>query len=774
MQELLPYIPEGATEIAPNLTVVRNNNGWTYMHCMLPVFSHKASDTRLFKMITSSFILQGVCRNIDIQNAFGVSKSSIIRNVKRYKENGSDAFLKKTPQTKRSSKVFTDEKIAEAETLLSQGFRRSEVASKINIKYSTLNKAILGGRVVIPEEDTRKSVSSETTDKSDRSRADEIAADEFGVACTRVVERSYAALGLLNTAESRFERCNDVTNGGVLTALPALVSNGLYHEIDTCFGEFKGYYSVTHIITCLGFMALCRIKTVEQLRWQPPGEWGKLMGLDRIPEVRCLREKMAALAEDGAAEKWGELLSRNWMDASPDLAGVLYVDGHVRLYDGKEKLPKQYVSRERLCLKGVMDFWVNDKLGQPFFVVRTAVNHGMLKVLRDNIVPRLLRDVPNQPTEEMLNNDLYLHRFIIVFDREGYSPKFAKEMWDKHRIACITYHKYPKGDWGEEEFEEVDVTLVHGETVSMKLAERGSLIGTGKDAVWVKEVRKLTKSGHQTSIVSTAYGMLHTVLAVLIFARWCQENFFNYMMKHFAIDLLSDYNKVSVPDTETVISPDWRTLDREINSLNGKLKTKTSRFGTLNLHPAEEDDSKAYDDWLELKQELAEEITVLEGMIERKKKDRKGISKHIKVVDLPEDETFQQLASSRKNLVDTVKMVAYRAETAMASTIVKECGALEQARALVRDVFTSEADLIPDPEAGRLTVRLHNLSTRALDSKLDALLKVLNEAEVKFPGTTLTLQYRRIGESGDDGPINDLGDGSPASGSQSGVNNVSP
>jgi len=78
---------------------------------------------------------------------------------------------------------------------------------------------------------------------------------------------------------------------------------------------------------------------------------------------------------------------------------------------------------------------------------------------------------------------------------------------------------------------------------------------------------------------------------------------------------------------------------------------------------------------------------------------------------------FQQLASSKKNLVDTVKMVAYRAETAMACTIVKECGTLEQARALVRDVFTSEADLIPDTEAQQLTVRLHNLSTRALDSK---------------------------------------------------------
>ena len=184
-------------------------------------------------------------------------------------------------------------------------------------------------------------------------------------------------------------------------------------------------------------MALCRIKTVENLRWQPPGELGKLLGLDRVPEVRCLRKKLEILSADGAAERWGELLSKKWLKDNPDLSGVLYVDGHVRLYGGNENMPKQYVSRERLCLKGVMDFWVNDKLGQPLFVVRRDVNPGMLEVLRKEIIPRLLKEVPNQPSEEMLSENQLLHRFIIVLDREGYSPGFFKEMWDKYRIACI-------------------------------------------------------------------------------------------------------------------------------------------------------------------------------------------------------------------------------------------------------------------------------------------------------------------------------------------------
>ena len=625
-----------------------------------------------------------------------------------------------------------------AEELLSAGFSRSEAASKIGVKYATLSKAIQDGRV--------KLELSSGSDKSARSLVDYNAGDGLGVACTRASERALAAFGFLNVAESCFERCNDVSNGGVLVALPALMANGLYHKIDECFQEFSGYYSVTHVMTLLAFMALCRIKTVEKLRWQPAGELGKLLGLDRIPEVRCLRNKLSVLSEDGAGDKWGELLTKKWMNDCPDLAGVLYIDGHVRLYGGKEKLPKQYVSRERLCLRGVMDFWVNDMLGKPFFVVRTTVNPGMLEVLRNNIVPRLLQDVPNQPTEEMLEANPYLHRFIIVFDREGYSPEFFKEMWEEHRIACMTYHKYPKDDWEECEFKEVSVELMNGEKTSMKLAERGTLIGSGKKNVWVREVRKLTKKGHQTSIVSTAYALSNIIIAVLMFARWCQENFFNYMMQHFAIDLLSDYLKEKVPDTEKVISSKWRTLEKKINSLNGKLKSRKSRFADFTLHPAMESDRKKYEEWEKTKTELAEEIDILESNLSSIKMEQKGIDKYIKVIDLPEDEAFQQLSSSKKHLVDTVKMITYRTETAMANLISKECGSLEQARALLRDVFVSEADLIPDDDNKTLTVRLHNLSTHAMDKKLDQLLPFLNDAEMKYPGTNMTIRYQRIGE----------------------------
>jgi hypothetical protein len=97
---------------------------------------------------------------------------------------------------------------------------------------------------------------------------------------------------------------------------------------------------------------------------------------------------------DESAERGAVELGRLWMDDDPESAGTLYVDGHVRVYHGhKTKPPRKFVSRQRLCLRGVSDYWGNDAIGRPFFVIDKIVDPGMLKVLRENIVPRLLAQV---------------------------------------------------------------------------------------------------------------------------------------------------------------------------------------------------------------------------------------------------------------------------------------------------------------------------------------------------------------------------------------------
>src|SRR3990170_1761307 len=123
----------------------------------------------------------------------------------------------------------------------------------------------------------------------------------FGNACTRVTERALAACGLLTGVKTRFETCLDVAQGGVLCAIPALVANGLFAHLALWKPMQKGYYQLIHLLLLLSVMARLRVRTVESLRRETPGEIGKILGLDRIPEVRYVRGKLGLLATDAVA-----------------------------------------------------------------------------------------------------------------------------------------------------------------------------------------------------------------------------------------------------------------------------------------------------------------------------------------------------------------------------------------------------------------------------------------------------------------------------------------
>lgn len=563
----------------------------------------------------------------------------------------------------------------------------------------------------------------------------------LGMGCTRVEERVAAAFGKLKEARVEFSFALDVRFGGVLFALPALLINGLLRHSEKHFSLPNGFYGLSRIFILIAFMALCRIKSIEGLRRCPPGDLGKLLGLDRVPEVRTLREKLEHLCERGDVSEWSADLSRDWMAGNPDLAGYLYVDGHVRVYHGRQtKLPKRYVARERLCLRGTTDYWVNDALGQPFFCVNAPVNPGLLEMIRREIVPRLEQDVANQPSEAELEANPWLFRFALIFDREGYSPNFFLEMLKK-RIVCYTYRKYQREDWDRDEFSKHEVKFPDGEIVEMELAERGSLLGR---KIWVREIRKLTHSGHQTALVTTDFLSDAARIAGSMFSRWSQENFFKYMMQHFGIDKLLEYKTEPIAETTRVVNPAYRELDGKIRSNNSKLARRKAKFGAIVLEG--ELEKKKVKEYERQKAELQDEISFLQKQTDELKVRRKECPRHISFAELPEGEQFSALANDKKQIVDTIKMIAYRAETALAKLIKPYMTDKREARSLLRQIFASEADLKPDEENKTLTVSLHNLTNPVSDRIVRNLCQEINATKTIFPGSNLRLVYKLVSD----------------------------
>ena len=561
----------------------------------------------------------------------------------------------------------------------------------------------------------------------------------MGNGATRSLERVAAAMGELAAAPIAFQPGCDVAQGGVLLALPALLATGLLRHRPEMYQLPNGFYGIDSIFLLLALMALARVRSLEQLRYQAPGEWGKLLGLDRIPEVRTLRAKVKLLCQDmGRAMQWNAELAKDWIAPLDSSEQYFYCDGHVRVYHGDQtKLPRHHVAREKLCLRATVDYWINAMDGQPFLYVNKEVDPGLIATLKQDVIPWLEASVPKTAEQERrLAGDPRAHWFTVVFDREGYSPELFEAMRQK-RIAILSYHKFPGDDWRPEEFTTHTVRLAAGEVVTMQLAERGTHLAK---KLWLREIRKLGEDGHQTSILTTNFQSPMTTLAVSLLARWSQENFFRYMREHYGLDRLVEYGTEAIPDAIQVVNPAWRKLDSQIRSKTGQRHRLAARFGALAL--SEDPTESELHGFQRRKQELREAIQTLDLDINAAKQRRKETPHRMTVNSLPEEDRFTRLRTERKHFLDTIKMIAYRAETSMASVLRERLARPDDARSLLRQIFQNEADLLPDLTANTLTVRLHHLTHAAHDQAIQHLLDELNAMQTVFPGTSLTLVYK--------------------------------
>ena len=697
-------------------------------------FSPTETDAAGPRCALATLLANGHVRASEVEvSGLGIAHRTLMHWTQQLDQMGPGSFY--APRCGRGGAVMTPEKVAECGRLLAAGETIAQVARLAKVGESTVRKAVRGGRVVrtAATEMSASPDGGEGTTKSERGRLDARAAEGMGTACTRADERMAAALGVMKSAVTRFERCRDVDLGGLLAGLPALCGNGLLSGLGRHLSLPQGFYSALHILILLGSMALARIRRPEGLRHVPPGELGKVVGLDRVPEVRTLREKIAVMADTGTPHQWMRDLSRTWMEADPQEAGYLYVDGHVRVYHGTGTLlPRRYVSREKLCLRGTTDYWINDALGRPFFVVSKAVTDGLAATLLDEIVPALLASVPGQPSEAELAADPLLHRFVVIFDREGSSHSLLSQLWEQ-RIGAITYRKAVKDLWPDSEFADIAVPVPGGGATRMPLASRHTVLSAGAASIPVLEIRRLTPTGHQTAIITTARRMDSPVVAGRMFSRWCQENFFAYMMQHYDIDGLVQYGGEELPGTLEVVNPAWRTLDKAVKDTARRIRTLHADLGAATLQNDGGD--------IHARADRLQDIQRLEADAVDLRLTRRNTPKKVPLASLPETERPRQLAPLGKMLTDTVKMIAYRGETALVGLLRPHLAKEEEARALVRELFVSSADLDPNAQDNTLTIRIHRMACPAHDKAIGALLAELTQLAFHHPETHARLIY---------------------------------
>jgi len=523
-----------------------------------------------------------------------------------------------------------------------------------------------------------------------------------------------------------------VLNAGVLLALPSLLSQGLDKAFKVYSPLPPGFYGLHHLLMLLCFMALCRIKNPEQLKEYPPGELGKLLGLDRIPEVGYFRKKIKQITSQAKTDELHKQLFQEWLEKLPEL--FFYIDGHVRVYHGsKANLPKRFVSREKLCLNGTTEFWVNDGQGMPLMVITGELNEK-LKAAIILAIHEIKPTIPcaTDPTKPL---------FTLVFDREAYEPVWFKKLSEEENVAIITYRKNVKDTWDKDLFEPDEVTLLNN-NVTMQLCEMGVEL-SGK---WFREIRKLSDTGHQTSILTTHPDLPLKDIAAKMFSRWSQENFFKYMNENFDFDRMIEYGVEDVEYEATIPNPEYRKLSYQLKKCREKKGRLEARI--FNQMDGKDNDTiaQALKD-IAQSSDLIEQIYQYNEQINQLLKKRGDVPSRITVEDMPEEVRYNKLKQESKKLKNAILMIAYRAETALYNLMDNQYkNTKKDGRVILKEIFTSEADLNPDYKAKKLNVIIHSMSTKRANNVVAKLCEFMNQTETCYPGTDLTLFFKSIAE----------------------------
>lgn len=145
-QSVLPIFPGDATPVTDLVSFCRREGTITYFHGLFPVFTHAVGDKASFRMFTSQLVVTGNAKQADIVRAFGVTKISVKRSVKKFREGGPEAFFERRWGGSQP-RVLRPEVLSRAQQLLNEGRDIGSVAQELEIKRDTLRKAVWDGRL---------------------------------------------------------------------------------------------------------------------------------------------------------------------------------------------------------------------------------------------------------------------------------------------------------------------------------------------------------------------------------------------------------------------------------------------------------------------------------------------------------------------------------------------------------------------------------------------------------------------------------------------------
>lgn len=711
----------------------------------LPVHHYQAED-RVAEAYAMVFLVEsGFAGQKEVARAFGRCDRTVRRYQASYAEGGM-AGLERKEGWRRGRRRISNKRLRTIETLKQQGLSNRDVAQRLGVTEKAIRKVVGPSQSANREQlalaigsSIEPLLSAGTADGNARSANSTPARDQGdpipkatggsepaprsvdGDAADRSIDRMLAYLGKLSDAAPVFRDGVQIPGAGVLLAIPALIESGLFDISRKLYGEIgPAFYGLRTTLLTLLFMALLRIQRPEHLKERDPAALGRLLGLDRAPEVKTLRRKLTRLAAYPCANELGAELARRRVAQRGHLMGFLYVDGHVRAYHGKHPISSAYVARRHLAMPATTDYWVHDRSGDPLLVITGEVNTSLTLAFPDLLaqVRGLLGD----------------RRVTIVFDRGGFSPKLFEGMLEDG-FDILTYRKGRSRRIHPRRFHRRRANI-DGKAVTYSLHDQPVRFLHGK--LRLRQITRLSDNGHQTHVLTSRWDLRDIEIAYRMFDRWRQENFFKYMREEFLLDALLDYRIEPEDPTRSVRNPERRALDKQIRKARLAVTEAEREYGAAAAAntPPRQSPPRGFKTGLT---KLEKKLRIARAHLSKLLNRRRKLPTRVEIRDLHEG-ALVKLATERKHLTDLIKMVAYQAESDLLALLRPHYRRADQeGRTLLHELFAAPGDI--RVSASELLVTLGPFSSPHRNHAAQALCTILDQTATTFPGSSLRIRF---------------------------------
>ncbi len=730
----LPLLPAGAAEIAPGVGLVTGDGGGGLVSVHgLATFAWDAGDEAGRRLAAVQLVRLRAVGQAQAAAAFGVDPVTVWRWDQALAAGGVAGLVPSRRGPKGASKL-TPQLVEQIAGLDAAGATLAEIAAATGVSTFSVRNAL--GRVAARGRSAAAAAASVGLDGGD---GDERAGAVVAVLpdpVSRDGERALARWGLLGegavpvfTAGARYPLA------GLLLALPALEDTGLLAAARQVYGRLRdGFYGLTAMLLTLVFLALAGEPRAEGATRVPPAALGRVLGLDRAPEVKTIRRKLGELAAAGQAAGLVMALARHHAAARPDALGLLYVDGHARVYYGTRTVQKTHVARLKFPAPATMETWVTGQDGDPVFMVVAEPSDSLAGELR-RLLPDLRRIVGQG------------RRVTVCFDRGGWSPALFAEILAAG-FDLLTWRKGPAPDLPAELFTAVSCTDDRGRAHDYDLAEATVELAISEgprkgQTVTLRQVTRLVpaRAGatRQIHTLTSRTDLTAGEVCWRMSSRWREENYFRYARTRFALDALDCYAAGPDDPDRMVPNPARKTAAARIRAAEQAVTAaEAARDAALLQLRSPAPGQAAY---LSNQVINALHAPVDDAWRELDDADQAAaaIPARVPLGTLAPD--MVRLDAEVKQITHAIRMAAYNAETLLARALAGHYArASDEAYALIREALTVSGDIHPGP--GQLLIRLDPLTAPRRTQALAALCDQLTQAESRYPGTDLVLRYK--------------------------------